>query len=490
MIRTILILGLVFGAVAHGHERDVPCPPELAKAREEIVDAVDKGLTPGVSAVIVKNGRVIWAEGFGFANIERKIPAHSDTIYLQASVSKPLTATGLMILVDKGKIDLDKPANAYLPGEKLRAYLGNADDMTVRRLANHTSGMPTHYNFFYDGVAPPSMDETIRRYGFASMPPGTEWNYSNLAFGVLNYVTEVVGGQPWGAFMEEHLYDPLGMLGTSDHVRAERFSDAAEIYTHNAGQQFVPVAHYEFDHPGASAIWASAHDLARFCQMHVNGGDLDGVRVLSPEAAREMITVRHETDTEGYGTGVGWGVGVDREHRFISHGGGMPGVRTQMRAYPDDSLVIIVLSNSDTNNVVSSVMTLVAETILGLDKKKSAKTPDEQKPDAKEFQGKWKGRIAHFNGDIPLTLTIKDAETVLAVFGRSGSTKLDNPVFGKSLAGTTGEIHIPVQDGFHGRVEGSFNLRLTPPNRLTGTLFASASGYFGVSFWVDLSRAK
>ena len=88
-------------------------------------------------------------------------------------MSKPITATGLMVLVDAGEVDLDAPVERYLGGARIRAYRGSADAVTVRRLANHTSGMPVHWSFFYDGVRPPSRAETIRRYALTWREPGS-----------------------------------------------------------------------------------------------------------------------------------------------------------------------------------------------------------------------------------------------------------------------------------------------------------------------------
>ncbi len=170
-----------------------------------------------------------------------------------------------MVLKDRGLVDLDAPANQYLPGEKLRAYVGSADEITLRRLANHTSGLPLHYNFFYSGSKPPPFDVTLRRYGFAYREPGTYWEYSNLAYGVLDQIIGNVSKVGWSEFMEREVYDPLGMTRTSDHIREEYSSDAATQYGPDVAGRFTAVPDYDFDHPGASAVVSTANDMARLC---------------------------------------------------------------------------------------------------------------------------------------------------------------------------------------------------------------------------------
>ena len=121
---------------------------------------------PSISVAVARDGRILWEEGFGWSDREKRGAANEHTMYSIASISKPFTATGLMTLVEQKRIDLDRPINQYLGNAKLRARVGNADNATVRRVANHTSGLPFHYQFFYqdEPFHPPSMDETILRY--------------------------------------------------------------------------------------------------------------------------------------------------------------------------------------------------------------------------------------------------------------------------------------------------------------------------------------
>ncbi|MBI1922919.1 serine hydrolase [Candidatus Poribacteria bacterium] len=112
--------------------------------------------TPSLAVAVAQNERIIWEEGFGWADRENRRPANEHTMYSLASISKPITATGLMVLKERGTHDLDRPINDYLGEARLKAWVGGADDATVRRVANHSSGLPLHYHFFLE-------DEPYRR---------------------------------------------------------------------------------------------------------------------------------------------------------------------------------------------------------------------------------------------------------------------------------------------------------------------------------------
>ena len=135
--------------------------------RSHIRERLLETSTPSAAVAVARSGKVLWEEGIGWADREKRIPATGRTAYSLASISKPLTATGLMRLVEDGRIRLDRPINDYLRTAKLVARAGRIEEVTVRRVAGHTAGLPLHGQYFYaderDGM--PSVDETIRRYG-------------------------------------------------------------------------------------------------------------------------------------------------------------------------------------------------------------------------------------------------------------------------------------------------------------------------------------
>ena len=149
-----LLLGLPAGLAAQSFDR------ARAHIRRQLVES---GI-PSITVAVAREGKILWEEGFGWADRERRRPATPHTLYSLASISKPMTATGLMILVERGKVRLDAPADEYLGRARLTGYAGSAAEATVRRVANHSAGLPLHVNFFYSNEPhrPPPMQEIGR----------------------------------------------------------------------------------------------------------------------------------------------------------------------------------------------------------------------------------------------------------------------------------------------------------------------------------------
>jgi CubicO group peptidase (beta-lactamase class C family) len=264
--------------------------PLLADPFDPVREFIRKGLVetgmPSISVAVAKNGEIVWEEGFGWADREKRIRASGHTMYSLASISKPITATGLMVLAQQGKLDLDRSVNGYLGNASVRARVGDAAQATVRRVANHSSGLPLHVQFFYHDTArrPPSMDETILRYGNLVTAPGERFQYSNLGFGILDYVIERVSRKTYTDFMREEVFIPLGLTRTSVHIGPGLDPFVATRY----GREGLPVPFYDFDHPGASAVWSSAHDLAQFGMFHLKAHLPDQKPILSDESIDAM----------------------------------------------------------------------------------------------------------------------------------------------------------------------------------------------------------
>jgi CubicO group peptidase (beta-lactamase class C family) len=452
------------------------------------------GQTPSIAVGLIRNGALVWAEGFGWADREKKVPATADTIYWLASVSKPITATGLMQLVERGAIDLDRPANAYLGDAKLRAYVGSADAMTVRRLANHTAGMPTHATFFHGGQPPP-MDESIRRYGFASLEPGKQVQYSNFAYGVLGYIVQRVAKMPWREYQEKHVYDPLRMSRTSDRIRPGFERDEAIPYVTDIGGRFMRYARYDFDHRPASAIYSSVNDLSRFIRMHLNGGELDGVRVLSAASVKEMQRITGEM-RPGAGYGVAWQSLNLGGHAGLTHSGSMPGVATLISMFPAERAATIVLMNGDNRQLGADVTRSLAQLLFsdippagdGAVQTPASPSRPPPAPPSAAMAGTWTGRLVHYEGDIAVRLTINGDGSIDAAFGSRPAERLTDTTV--SATGITGRLDVifHTQESY----DGVSNLRLAlslRDGKLAGVATAFAPFFHTLPYWMELERA-
>ncbi len=396
---------------------------------------------PSLAIAAARDGEFVWEEAFGWADRENRVLATPHTPYSLASISKPITATALMTLVEQGKIDLDQPANSYLGNAKLKAVEGSANDATVRRIANHTSGLPLHYQFFYadEPYSRPSMDETIRRYANLVRVPGERVQYSNLGYGVLDYIISRHSGRSYAGYMREAVFVPLGMFRSSVDVSPELVHYQAIRY----GADGVRYPHYDFDHPGGSAVYASAHDLVRFGMLHAGSLLKDQKQILS-EVALESMKIATSSTGERAGYGVGWHSDTDDEGvQLISHGGGMGGVSTILLIVPKHHVVIAALANAACglpHRAAEDILTIMLPE-FGARRKaaRDARSAEREKQQAaakkavfkpgKELTGEWNGEVQTYNGSLPLSLRIKSGGDIHLQLGKQLKTLVNDPTF-------------------------------------------------------------
>lgn len=377
----------------------------FAPVRATIKRFLDSTNSASVAVAVAKDGKIIWEEGFGWANREKMIPATQNTMYSLASISKPFTATGLMVLVDQGKVALDRPANDYLGLGKLTGFAGDASGATVRRVMSHTAGLPLHYQFYYadQGYGPPTMDEAISRYGILVFPPGKLHEYSNLGFGIIDHIIERTSGLPYADFMRREVFLPLGLTRTAIDIPAGMGEYAAERY--DANQK--PIPFYTFDHVGASAVYSSAHDLARFGMFHLKNRLPDQRPILTPESIDQM----HQP-VEPASYGLGFRIAPDdMGYLRFGHTGGMPGVATGMNLFPTENLAIVVLANSGirpdfiAQDIAAVLLPRYADSLkVRRGRAAPAPRPFTATP---ELIGQWSGTMRTWASTIPIRLLVK-----------------------------------------------------------------------------------
>ena len=400
-------------------------PSEFDRVRGLIrATLVDKRL-PSLAVAVARDGQIIWEEAFGWANRETREPATAHTLYSLASISKPVTVTALMILVERGLIDLDRPINDYLGAAKLQGRAADPSEATVRRVASHTAGLPLHYHFFYEGepYTLPTMDETIRRYGTIVYVPGAERVYSNFGYGILGYVIERVSGKPFADFLREEVFLPLGLTRASLNIAPGLEPYQALRY----GSDGVAYPFYDFDHPGGSAVFASAHDLLRFGMFHLKQHLPDQKSILS-DASIDAMQIPVVPGENGDGYGLGWSIKQDeRGYRTVNHTGGMGGVNTILMLVPEERIAVVALANAScslpfdmTAEILGILLPKYGEQLaadLAAPRKEDQLAPTKQwKPDRK-LQGEWQGTISTYAGDRPFTLRIRKDGDVHARIG-------------------------------------------------------------------------
>ena len=468
---------------------------KFSEVREKILKAVDSEKIPSMAVAAAKNGKIIWEEGFGWTDREKQIKATEHTMYSLASISKPITSTGLMILLERGLVKLDDPVNKLIAPAKLTAFEGNAEDATVKHLLNHTSGLPLHYTFFYEDepYSKPSMKESISRYGILVHPPGYTYQYANFGFGIIDHIISQVSGQSYSDFMKKEVFLPLGMTHTSIDIGPGLEQFAAARYDNEKD----PIPFYTFDHPGASAVFSSAHDLVRFGMFHLKDKLPDQKQILKDETLDLMHYEGSLSSAEG-GYKLGWGFSRDYYgYASLSHGGGMPGVSTTLRIFPEDDIAIVVLTNM--GNLLQGE---IADDIAGVllpefteNKKKARKRrmniPKPYSP-IKELVGEWEGKIMTYEGEVPVEMNFQDDGDIHIKLNRLPKTLLNTIRFEDDWLTGRFEGTIPTGDGkLH---EHNIFLRMKlKDKKLNGYATVQTTTkrtYWGISSYICLNKIE
>jgi CubicO group peptidase (beta-lactamase class C family) len=297
-----------------------------------------------------------------------------DTVYMWGSMTKMMTATAVMQLVDQGLVDLDAPVSDYLD------YFPAEYGITVRQLLDHSSGLGEPTGFLIralnlDGEPLTDPDRVAREYleGFSGpmFEPGSAAFYSNPNFVLLGQIVAEASGQPFVEYVKEHILMPLGMENTDFSYSSQAMLDKAagpaipvaevenivsqinqvagpvsgEDLIREVDEKFAWMNRYNVM-AGNGGLIGPATEVIRFTQMHLNGGELDGARILSPEAVAEMQKMQLTTTGEPLGYGGAWRVFDEAEHPFVEHDGGGVGLWAKMRLYPAQNLAIVFMSNA------------------------------------------------------------------------------------------------------------------------------------------------
>ncbi len=323
---------------------------------------------PGMAVAVVTPAGVAWSQGYGWANVEAELPATADTPFALASITKTVTGTALMIAHEEGALGLDDPVNDWLPFV-VDNPLVEGDEITLRHLATHTSGI-LDYEPVYNGLYAPGdptipLGDFLQGYlaeggewysaedNFAPRLPGETWEYSNVGAALAGYILELATGTPLDAYAQDHLFDPLGMTETGWKLAA--FADSSVIAV-PYGANGQALEHYGYPTWPDGMLRASVNDLGTFLAMIMNGGELGGVRVISAEGVDRMLQPQLETAPM---QGWFWDLGSDLPG-LIGHTGGDPGVRTFMVFSPETDLGVITLINSSSPDAIQAMLALVS----------------------------------------------------------------------------------------------------------------------------------
>jgi CubicO group peptidase (beta-lactamase class C family) len=319
----------------------------IHRGMQALVDGREVG---GTVTLIARDGKIVDVHPSGFQDVGSRTPMRPDTIFRIASMSKPITSVAVMMLYEEGKLLLNDPVSRFIPSFKQQQVLADGGALaparrgvTIRDLLTHRSGLT--YGFLNAGpvgdayrkggvsdglsVTPDALEQAIDK--LAAQPlmaqPGTAWNYS-LSTDVLGRVVEVASGQRFDVFLRERIFTPLGMTDTSFEVPDAKWPRFATVYAPDGAggirpmkdpESFgntvmSPLAYYKTGKKyfsGGAGLTSTARDYARFAQMLLGGGAVDGVRLLSPKSV-ELMTASHTSDIPPgnlLGAGAQFGLG-------------------------------------------------------------------------------------------------------------------------------------------------------------------------------------
>ena len=343
------------------------CTPSMEKrTNQAIQEVMNEFQAVGISAAIVKDGQIVYNESFGYKDLATKAPLANDDMMRIASISKSFTATGLMQLVDKGIISLDDDVSDLI-GFTIRNPHHPDTPITLKMVLSHTASIRDKENYFtLDRLNPAVYGDCIESY--FEYKPGEGYNYSNMGLNLAGTILEKVSGVRFDQYIKDSVINPLGLIGghNVDMLDSTKF---ANLYNYRNGEYVKSAAYASVAHRldsyimGYSApmfsptggVKISAHDLAMYMMMHMNYGELNGVRIISEESAKAMQTpIWREPNTEEdyYGLCLNEFVNyIDDEkynvpgHYPIGHTGSAYGLRSIMIWSPEDGWGIVAMTN-------------------------------------------------------------------------------------------------------------------------------------------------
>lgn len=301
---------------------------------------------PGLSIALVDGSRLVLAKGYGYADAERAIPADAETVYQVGSVSKILTAVAALGLVERGRIDLDKPITQYLPEFAIKSRWPAAQPITPRTLLTHHAGLPTFYLKGFFSRQPLSGMIQELRAEYLAYPPGTTFSYSNIGTDLTGLAIERVTGREFAAYMWEELFQPLAMTHSGFALDERLAAKLARGYINGRPVPPTPVR----DVP-AAGLYSNALDMSRFMRFVLTGAGPQSPP-LRPETLHAMYTPQYAENPLHFGQqiGLGWflgGLPIGGAGKVAWHNGGTKAYQAQLVLLPENQMGVAVLANSD-----------------------------------------------------------------------------------------------------------------------------------------------
>lgn len=322
----------------------------IVQRLSEAADAeVRSAAISGTTIALVADQKVIFLNGFGFADKQKRIPARADTVYRAGSISKLFTALSAMQLVEQDRLDIDKPVTDFLPDFRIIVPFQDAQPITLRQLMSHRSGMVRECpvgSYFDDSE--PGMQKTVASLASCVLVhrPTTKTKYSNSGVTIVGRAVERVSGRPFEVYQQKHLLGPLGMTNSSFLCDARLRRNLAVGYLPVAqpggGFREIPAPVFELGTIAAGNLYTTAEDLARFVLWLLGHS---GAQIVKPETLAQMFTPQFTSETNGFG--LGFSINHYRGRKTASHTGAVYGFTSSLTVMLSEGIGVIVLCNDD-----------------------------------------------------------------------------------------------------------------------------------------------
>ncbi len=316
----------------------------MSQTNETVVDALfhdfDQTNAPGAAVTVIRDGKPLFAKGYGLADLEKKIPCTTNTNFRLASLTKQFTAMSVLILAEQGKLSLEDHLPRFFP--EFPEY-GKA--IALHHLLTHTSGLPDYEDHIPQGTTIPLSDRDVlfilRHQSKTDFPPGSQFHYSNSSYALLALIVENVSGKTFPAFVKEKIFDPLGMTNSIVYV-AGLSSVPNRAYGYANGKSGWEFCDQSVTSAilGDGGIYSSVADLFKWDQA------LYTEKLISLKMLADGFTAySSQSDFKGSSYGYGWYVGKFRDMERIWHYGSTCGFSTKIERFPRRKLSVIVLTN-------------------------------------------------------------------------------------------------------------------------------------------------
>lgn len=474
--------------------------PKFKTIEDTISKSIERKAIPSFSVAVSENGKVIWRQSFGWADIERNIRATPETPYALGSLSKSFTSTALMILVEQGLVKSDDPVNRYLGNSKLTFYQGDSTKLTIDKLTNMVAGIPHQFEYYYndEGKQKLSIEDQIRHYGIVVFPPGQVFNYSNFSPALIEQVIRNVSRQELSQFMKDKIFKPLKMNHSAIN-RDDLLNDRiAKGYSYDG----LPLPVSEFYPKGGAGFYASVSDILRFGMFHLK----DSLPGIVPFLTDDNIDILHSSNNKpGYNNfySNGWGVlNIDDINTSLLSNGAIDGAASSLLLLPSKDISIACITNASMgNNFTDQLAFHIADILVPgyLDKlqrfieKNAPAFSDKPFIVTDSLTGTWEGLIITYKDSIPVQFEFEKGGHVFVRIKDQYETVMNNMTInsGLILGRSFGNIPLPETEGIPHYLE--YTLK-QDKDELFGSISAQSFNtkrpYFLIPSYIHLSKLK